>query len=281
MQNKTIELKEEILNKIRAKEFIHIRNLTEDYPIADIAELISDFSLQDKILSLRILRKDDAADLFAYFDIETQIEIAKSFSEDWAMKILQELQTNELANILEELPTNIASSILKLTPPEKRADINLILSFEDEQIGSIMQVDFLTLQPQWTVKKSISIIRKKYKINPDISSDIYITDGQGKLLGCTTISDVFLNNDSVLIENIYDPVKSVFASDNKEDAAAIFTDQDRNTLPVIFQDERIVGIISSDDVIDVIQDEATEDMYKLAGISAASAEDSYIKKLYF
>lgn len=161
MQNKTIELKEEILNKIRAKEFIHIRNLTEDYPIADIAELISDFSLQDKILSLRILRKDDAADLFAYFDIETQIEIAKSFSEDWAMKILQELQTNELANILEELPTNIASSILKLTPPEKRADINLILSFEDEQIGSIMQVDFLTLQPQWTVKKSISIIRKK------------------------------------------------------------------------------------------------------------------------
>lgn len=153
MQNKTIELKEEILNKIRSKEFIHIRNLTEDYPIADIAELISDFSLQDKILSLRILRKDDAADLFAYFDIETQIEIAKSFSEDWAMKILQELQTNELANILEELPTNIASSILKLTPPEKRADINLILSFEDEQIGSIMQVDFLTLQPQWTVKK--------------------------------------------------------------------------------------------------------------------------------
>ncbi|AKJ20718.1 magnesium transporter [Mycoplasmopsis synoviae] len=281
MQNKTIELKEEILNKIRAKEFIHIRNLTEDYPIADIAELISDFSLQDKILSLRILRKDDAADLFAYFDIETQIEIAKSFSEDWAMKILQELQTNELANILEELPTNIASSILKLTPPEKRADINLILSFEDEQIGSIMQVDFLTLQPQWTVKKSISIIRKKYKINPDISSDIYITDGQGKLLGCTTISDVFLNNDSVLIENIYDPVKSVFASDNKEDAAAIFTDQDRNTLPVIFQDERIVGIISSDDVIDVIQDEATEDMYKLAGISAASAEDSYIKNSIF
>ncbi|MFL1037994.1 magnesium transporter, partial [Mycoplasmopsis synoviae] len=93
-----------------------------------------------------------------------------------------------------------------------------------------MQVDFLTLQPQWTVKKSISIISKKYKINPDIFSDIYIKDGQGEVLGCATISDVFLNSGSVLIENIYDPVKSVFGSDNKEDAAAIFTDQDRNTL---------------------------------------------------
>ncbi|MEA4134265.1 MULTISPECIES: magnesium transporter [unclassified Mycoplasma] len=277
-EEQKLELIQNLRTLIAAKKIKDVRLLLEKYPLADFAEALGELTINEQLYILRVLKTEDAADVFAYLDDDTKVNLAQSFTQDWGMEVLQELQTDELADVLEELPANITKYILSKTDPEKRQKLNNILSYDDDSIGSIMSVDMSILKSDWTVKKAISKIKKDYRSNIELTHNFYVVDDQKKLLGDITLEElVFADDEKETLDELYNVVTTVHPNDKKENAANIFADHDRSTLPVTTADGYLIGMITADDVIDVIQDSATEDMYKLAGINPEAAEESYLK----
>ncbi|WLP85906.1 magnesium transporter [Mycoplasma seminis] len=269
---------EELQGLITNKKIIAVRELCEQYPYADFAEALESLSGEQQLYVLRVLKTTEAAEVFSYLDDNTKVALAKSFTEPWGMDILQDLESDELVDVLEDLPVNFTKKILAETPIEKRVKLNNLLAYDEEHVGSIMSVDLSVLKSSWSAKKAIRKIKRDYKNKIELSHNFYITDDNGFLIGDITLEElVFADDEDELLEELYNVVAAVHPYDNKEDAANIFADHDRSTLPVVSADNRLIGMITSDDVIDVIQEQATEDMYKLAGINPDAAEESYLK----
>lgn len=271
-------LEQELITFVGSKKIQDLRDFVEEYPMPDIAYAVENLEPAYQLYILRMLKTQEAADLFSYLDEQTQKQLVESLTaEESGMKILQELQTDELADVLEETPANLTRKILNNTDPSKRDKINSILSYEKEQVGSIMSVDISTIINTFTAKKALDKIRKDYRNNMELSHNIYVIDEAGKLLGSVTLEEIVFSDEDTLIDDIYEPVKPVYTSDSKEAASLIFADQDRSTLPVINRENFLIGMITSDDVIDVIQEAATEDIYKMSGINPDAAEEDYFK----
>ncbi|MGZ9762045.1 magnesium transporter [Mycoplasma sp. 394] len=282
MENNTVEITlATLIGKLRIltkeKSVKKIRDLEEDTPHADFAKAVESLPDEHQIYILRILKTEEAAEVFSYLDDDVKIKLVNLFTDDLGQKVLQEIETDELADILEELPANLTRKILSQTPKEKREKINQILSFNDDQVGSYMSVDISILKSNWTCKKAIAKIKRDYNQNILMGYNFYITDPHGFLLGDVTLEELVFSDEDVLLEDIYNAVASVKPTDDKEFAAQVFSNHDKATLPVVTSDNRLIGMITSDDVIDIIQDEATEDIYKMAGINADAAEESYLK----
>ncbi|MBU4689744.1 magnesium transporter [Mycoplasma zalophidermidis] len=278
---------EQLFSKI--KEIIENKNnkqaysLIDEIPNADIADTLGEFSKEEQIAFLRLLKTEDAADVFSFLETEQQKELALDFNEEWSMKMLQELQSDELADVLEELPANVTSKIIAYTPQDKRNEINKILSYADDEVGSIMSIDISFIQNTYTCEQALYKIKKDYSKNrAELVHYYYVVDATQKLLGVLTLEEIIFAKSSDKIDNIYSPVTSIMASDKQEDAAKIFSEHDMSVLPVINQDKRLIGMITSDDVIDVIHDAATDDLYKMAGISSKGSEaDDYLKTPWY
>ncbi|EFF41876.1 magnesium transporter, partial [Mycoplasmopsis alligatoris] len=238
---------------------------------------LQNLSLESQLYYFRVLKTKEASELFSYFDEDNQTKLVHSFTEEWGMKILQDLQSDELADILEDLPVNLQVKILSSSTVEKRNIINSILSYEEDQVGSIMSVDISTLRSDLTCRKALIKIRKDYKNNAELSHNFYVTDIHGVLLGAVTLEEIVFADELMLIDEIYSPVAKIRIHDNVELAAQVFSDHDRSSLPVVNNEDKILGMLTSDDIIDIIQESATEDIYKMAGINPDVVEDSYIK----
>ncbi|VEU70696.1 magnesium transporter [Mycoplasmopsis glycophila] len=278
METKIDSLVTLLKESVEKKQVKPVRELEEDNTHADFAEAMEQLDISEQLYVLRVLKTAEAAEIFAYLDDETKTSLALSFKEDWGIKILNELQTDELADVLEELPVNLMRKILLTTDEETRNKINAILQYNENQIGSIMTVDISIIKSEWTVKKALRQIKKDYKDNKnEFGHNFYVTNEQGQLLGDITLEELVFSNDDELVEDLYSVVASVKPEDDKEDAAIVFSEQDRSTLPVVSKENYLIGMITSDDVIDVLQEQATEDMYKLAGINPEAAEESYLK----
>lgn len=255
-----------------------LREFFEEYPIADLAQALESLDLKIQLFCFRTLKTDIAAEVFSYLEDDAKTKLVHSFTEEWGMEIIQELQSDELADLLEDLPVNLTRKILAEATEEKREKVNSILTYSDDQVGSIMSVDISILKSNWTCKKALRQIKRDYKKNAEMSHSFYITDEKGIFLGSITLEELVFNNDEDdLLEDLYTVVATVHPYDDKEDAAQIFSEHDRSTLPVVSKDNFLIGMITSDDVIDVIQEEATEDMYKLAGINPEGSEEGYLK----
>ncbi|MGV2393488.1 UNVERIFIED_CONTAM: CBS domain-containing protein [Campylobacter lari] len=243
-----------------------------------MAELFNEIDLQEKITFLRLLKTQEAADLFSYLDDDIQTELANSFTQEWGINLLQELQSDELVDVLEDLPANVTSKILAYTPEGKRAELNKLLSYNNDEVGSIMSIDISSIFNSYTCEQALNKIRRDYNKNKkELVHYYYVIDERMKLLGVLTLEEILFAEPNEKIDEIYSPVAYVKTSDKKEDAAQIFSEHDMSVLPVVNNDKRLVGMITSDDVIDVIQDEATEDIYKIAGIGKVAIESEYMK----
>ncbi|QNM93890.1 magnesium transporter [Mycoplasma sp. Pen4] len=279
----TEKIKDDLISKLRdligQQKIIAVRELQEEYPVADFAEAIETLSTTEQIYVLRVLKTAEAAEVFSYFEDDVKTKLVESLSNDEdIMNILQNLQTDELVDVLEELPVNIMKRIISETPVEKRDKINSLLAYNDDQVGSIMSVDISTLHGKWTTKKAIAKIKRDYQKKIELAHNFYIVDENGILLGDITLEElIFANDEDAKLEEIYNVVASVYTVDDKEEAARVFADHDRSSLPVVSKEKRLIGMITADDVIDVIQEEATEDMYKMAGINPDAAEENYLK----
>ncbi|QSF13868.1 magnesium transporter [Mycoplasma sp. Mirounga ES2805-ORL] len=282
-EEKQKQLEELIIQIVNKKSVVEARNLIDEEPTADIAEIVDNLNLEQQLTFLRILKTSEAAELFSYLDEEVQKNLAQSFSEEWGMNLLQELQSDELADVLDELPANVTSKILAYTPIEKREKLNKVLLYNDDEVGSIMGVDISKILNTFTVEQSLHKIKRDYKKrNAELVHYYYVVDGTNKLLGVLTLEEIIFADENVTIDDIYSPVASIHSSDKKEKAAQIFTEHDMSVLPVTNDDGILVGMITSDDVIDIINDESTEDMYKMAGINLPKDNDlDYIKTPWY
>ena len=263
--DETLEKLEELVKEKRYNELK--KEFSGLYP-TDIAFLLDDMPEEYRPVCFRLLPKDIAADVFVELESDSQEMLIKSFSNTELESILDELYLDDTVDIIEEMPSNVVKRILKYSDPDTRKEINKILQYPEDSAGSIMTTEFIKLRRYNTVAQAFDIIRK----NGDEAETInvcYVTDEGCHLQGYVTIRTLVLEKDtSTKIADIMDTqIISVSTREDKEDVAQDMSKYDFDAMPVVDSENRIVGIVTFDDAIDVMEEEATEDIEKMAAIT--------------
>ncbi len=260
---------------IQNNQIIKLRSLIQKYSEPDIADALSLLEKIDILKIIRSLDSESAAEIFTHLNTDIKEYIITSFSNVEILDILNEIFTDEIIEILDEMPANITKKILHSADKETRDDINKILKYDPQTAGSIMSVDFIELRNYWDISKALEYIRDKQKYTEDISS-FYVINDKRKILGIIRLENLIFNSVDKKIEEIMDKtIISVNTEDDQEDVALKFKKYDLNEMPVVNKQNKLIGVITIDDVIDVIDEEATEDIEKLAGI--LPTEKSYFE----
>lgn len=267
-EEKYDETLEKLKELVKEKQYNELKKeFTDLYP-TDIAFLLDDMPEEYRPVCFRLLPKDIAADVFVELESDSQEMLIKSFSNTELESILDELYLDDTVDIIEEMPSNVVKRILKYSDPDTRKEINKILQYPEDSAGSIMTTEFIKLRQSNTVEQAFDIIRK----NGDEAETInvcYVTDEGCHLQGYVTIRTLVLEKDtSTKIADIMDTqIISVSTRDDKEDVAQDMSKYDFDAMPVVDSENRIVGIVTFDDAIDVMEEEATEDIEKMAAIT--------------
>ncbi|MEA4115507.1 CBS domain-containing protein [Mycoplasma sp. 744] len=278
-QNEVLNWNELLLEAVKKKDKTQIKKIADEIPYAELAEILENFTIEQIKYVLKNLDDDLASETFAYLNVELQKELATSFTNKWEIKLLQNLQSDELAHVVEELDENEKSKIYAYISNDKREELNKILSYNEEQVGNIMSVDISSLNNNLTCEQALNKIKKDFKNkNAEIVHYFYIVDEMEKLLGSITLEEIIFSNPETKIDDLYSPSAFVNANDTKEKAAQVFSENDFSVLPVVNDEKKLIGMITSDDVIDVINEKATENIYSDVGINAKDSNNyDYLK----
>ncbi len=256
MENLQVEVVKELL-KNNQKSALH-KLLLDSNPV-DVAELMNELTDQDLLMAFRILPKDLAADVFSRVDSDTQQKIVESVSEAEVGRIVNELFVDDAVDFIEEMPAVVVKKILKNASPEMRKEINLLLSYPEDSAGTIMTTEFVDLRAGLTVKEAIARIRK-IGIDSETINVLYVIDDNRRLLGLLEIRKIILSTPEALIGDIMDTnVVKVNTLSDQEEVAALFKKYDLLAMPVVDTEDRLVGIVTVDDILDVIEEENEED----------------------
>ncbi len=273
------------LDMLGNKKLADLRNELKEMNPADIAvlveEMYSDDGFDDKkmILLYRILPKELAAEAFTYMDSDMQMILINAFSDKELRYVIDELYLDDTVDMIEEMPANIVSRILRNTDPETRKQINQLLDYPKDSAGSVMTTEFVYLRRDITVKEAFERIRKIGLVKETVYT-CYVLSSHRRLVGTVTVLDMLVADEDTPIENIMETnVISVNTHDDREDVARIMSKYDIAAIPVVDNEERIVGIITFDDAMDVLQEENTEDFAKMAAV--VPADDEYFKTSVF
>lgn len=265
----------EILEMIEEKKYTRLRKqLTEMNP-ADIAGIFEELSPKDLPIIFRILPKELAAETFVEMDSDMQQQLLEGFSDKEIRDVMDELFMDDTVDIIDEMPATVAKRILKQTDATTRKLINKLLAYPDDSAGSIMTTEYIDLKKDMTVDEAFDRIRF-LGVDTESIYTCYVTDKSRRLLGVVTVKELLLNPKDMIIGEIMRE-NIIFANtfDDKEEVAGQFRKYDLVMLPVVDKEERLVGIVTVDDAIDVIEEEATEDIEKMAAI--VPTEKSYFK----
>ena len=234
---------------------------------ADIAEILENLNEIDLITIFRLLPKDLAALVFSYLSIENEQIIIKALSDKEAGLIIDSMYADDAADLIDEMPSNVVKRLLSNTTKETRCDINNLLKYENDSAGSIMTVEFIDLKEDYTAKDALEII--KQEANNIENIDIcYVLDKTRKLLGFVKLKDILISSDDTLIKSIMHKVHAkVKTNTDQEEVAHKFKKYDINIIPVVDLENKLVGIITIDDIVDIIDEETTEDIEKMAAIT--------------
>lgn len=273
-----------VLQLLSSKNFKAIREIFLEMNEADIAALLQRFyddhdaEKHELTLLFRLLTKDVAADVFSYMDTDMQIMLINSFTDKELQEVVDDLYVDDTVDIIEEMPANVVSRILKSADPQTRIQINQILKYPKDSAGSIMTTEYVYLEKDSTVKEALEKIRHVGMVKETIYN-LYVTEKR-KLIGVLSVLDILTSDDDDLIKDIMETnVISVDTHEDKEVVASVFAKYDFLALPVVDKEQRMVGIVTFDDAMDVIQDENTEDFSKMAAV--APSDDSYFKTSVF
>ncbi|MBQ8189987.1 MAG: magnesium transporter [Lachnospiraceae bacterium] len=270
------EILKEFLNQ---KQYVKLREWMKDLNEADIASMIEELEEEDKLKVFRILPKDMAADIFSYLPIEIQQEIITSLSAKEAGSIIDNLMADDATDLLEEMPANVVKKLLANASSETRRDINHLLRYPEDSAGSVMTMEFIDLKERHTVAQAIERIRK-VGVDSETSNICYVLDNQRKLKGTVALRYLLLKDPDEKIGDImHENVISIHTMTDQEEVAQQFQKYDFTAMPVVDNEERLVGIITVDDVVDILQEEATEDMEKMAAI--VSSDKPYMRTTVF
>ncbi len=234
---------------------------------ADIAQLLESIDDEKKrVFLFRMLSKETAAETFVEFDFDTQENLIRAFSDTELKEVLDEIYIDDAADIIEEMPASIVKRILRNTDTETREAINTILKYPEDSAGSIMTPEFVDLKKDMTVSDAFKRIRRT-GVDKETIYTCYVTDESRHLIGVTTVRELFLNDYDDTIEDFMETnVISINTLDDQETASRALSKYDFLAMPVVDMENRLVGIITVDDAIDVLQEENTEDIQKMAAI---------------
>ena len=268
-------MEKQILSLIEEKKYTRLRECLEELNPADIALILEEAELKDLPVVFRILPKELAAEVFVEMDRDLQQHLIESFSNTELKDVLDELFMDDMVDIIDEMPAIVAKRILKQTDSKTRKMINQLLAYPDDSAGSIMTTEYVDLKKNMTVDEAFDHIRE-IGLDTETIYTCYVMDRGRHLLGIVTVKDLLLNPKTCILSDIMDE-NIIFANtlDDKEEVASQFEKYDLMALPVVDKENRLVGIITVDDAIDVIQVEATEDIEMMAAI--LPSEKSYLK----
>ena len=262
------------------RKFADLRITLLDMEPADIASFMNErLEETDQIRFFRLLPKELASDVFIEIDTDTQESLIKAFTDKELKEVMDDMFLDDTVDIIEEMPANVVMRILKNSDPENRKHINDLLAYPDDTAGSIMTPEFVSLSSSMHVDAAFDKIRKT-GLNKETIYTCYVTDNKKKLIGVVTVKDLLLADKQETIENIMTTgIITVETLEDKEQVAQKFSKYDFIALPVIDKEGCLVGIVTVDDAVDVIQEEATEDIHKMAAI--LPSEKPYLKQSVF
>ncbi len=277
---KTIdEILEEILQLIEEKKYFRIKKILEDLNEVDIAEILDELDLHNTLLIFRMLPKDLAVEVFAHFEVENQGEIIEAITDKEVKNIVEELFFDDMIDLIEEMPANIVSKVLKHATAEERKLINQFLKYPPDSAGSLMTIEYVELRQSMTVKEAMEHI-KETGLTKETVYTCYVTNKNRKLEGIISLRLLVVSpEDAVIADLMEDDVIYVETHDDQETVATVFRRYGFLALPVVDKEQRLTGIITVDDIMDVMEQEATEDFQKMAAM--APSDDPYMTSSVF
>ena len=257
------------------KDFKGLIEYLNEQNVVDLAEYFKELNRNEKVIFFRLLKKDTAAEVFSYMDKNEQLDLINSITDRKLQELLERLAFDDKIDLLEEMPAYVVKKILQNITKDERKVINHFLNFPENSAGSIMTIEYVDLKKHYTVKKALEHI-KKTGVNKETIYTCYVIDNSRHLEGIISLKDIILADEDEIIEDLMeDNFVAVQTTDDQEEVAALFKKYDLLSVPVLDHENRLVGIITIDDIVDVIEEEDTEDFYKMAAMEAT--EDSYLK----
>ena len=257
---------EELKELLETKQYTGLRQKLMEMNEADIAAIMEEMEEGEMLKIFRILPKDLAADVFSYMEVENQQFIITSLSERDAANIINNLMADDATDLLEEMPANVVKKLLSLASPETRRDINHLLRYPEDSAGSIMTVEFVDLKESLTVQNAIERIRM-IGVDSETINICYVLDSRRTLIGTVALRYLLLSPpDAIIADIMHENVISINTMMDQEEVAKQFQKYDFTSMPVVDQENRLVGIITVDDVVDILTQEATEDIERMAAI---------------
>ena len=261
-------LEPEIRSLIEARNFGALREVFREWPPADVAEVILDMPEDEQVIIFRVLPHALAADVFEYLDIDAQQKLLRAMAHEQVVGILNEMAPDDRTALLEELPSAAARQLIQLLTPEERRVATALLGYPEDSVGRLMTPDFIAVREDWTVQQVLDFIREHGQDSETLNV-IYVVDDRGKLIDDVRMREFLLRPLTAKVSQIRDETfVALNVNDSQQDALNVFRRYDRVALPVLDSSGVLVGIVTSDDMLDVAEKEATEDIQKFGGMEA-------------
>lgn len=268
-----IERVKELLEEKKYKEAkVELNKLNS----SDVAELLEDIDSKEIVKVFRLINKDKAAEVFSYLPVEHETELISLLSDKEAVSLIDEMYTDDAVDLLEEMPANVVKRLLKKCTADTRNDVNKLLNYPENSAGSIMTVEYAELKEELTIKQAIAKLRKEMEYYETVNT-CFVLNLERKLIGYIHLKDIICADENDLVKDIVQKdVISCKTTEDQEEAAKMFQKYDLTAMPVVDSEDRMVGIITIDDIVDVLQEENTEDIEKMAAINPTSNK-TYLK----
>lgn len=275
-QNPTAQLLQpEVRELITEHRYAELRDVLHELPPADVAEILGELDPNEAALGFRFLQRDDAGEVFAYLPGEKQEELIQALGNEAAVRVVEAMEPDDRVRLLDELPPEVAQRIVASLSPENRRETQAILGYPPESVGRLMTPDFIGIRPEWTVAEALDHIRRNGR-DAETINVVYVVDHRGKLVDDIRLRPLLLADPTAPVSSLMDhQFVALSATADQEEAVRAMGRYDRTVLPVIDSAGALLGIVTIDDVVDVAEEEATEDIQKLGGMEAL--EDTYLR----
>ncbi len=272
-------MKDKILELLEQRRYSEIAAAMKDMNPADAAALLEELPDQSKPLVFRLFPKELAAEAFAYMDGDSQEVLIQGFTDKELDEVMSQMFLDDTVDLIEEMPANVVKKILRHVDEDTRKMINQVLNYPKDSAGSLMTMEYVDLKGSMTVEQAFDHIRAT-GVDSETVYTCYVTDSRRKLEGIVTVRELLLSPKTEILRNIMETnVKFVRTHTDQEEAARILSKYDFLAVPVVDAEERLVGIVTVDDAMDVMQEEATEDMERMAAM--APSDKPYMKVSIF
>jgi len=261
-------LQPEIESLIAERDLSTLKEVLQDWSPADLADLIFELPDHEQVIIFRLLSTELAADTFEHLDFDVQDQLLKAMGKGEVTAILNEMSPDDRTALLEELPSSAAKQLIHLLDAEERKTALTLLGYPENSVGRLMTPDYIAVKPEWTIEESLKYIRENGRDSETLNV-VYVLDEKGKLVDDIKIREFILASPQKKVIDLMDEsFVALNVNDDQEKSVDLFKKYDRVALPVIDNSGNLIGIVTVDDVLDVAEEEATEDIHKIAGVAA-------------